>query len=89
MTLSDRCKLRVGQIVVRVSPRSFREAEVQTLLGDSSKAKEALGLEPECDLDGLVNDIIRINLYEQMQKAQPLELEESTAMYDAIQGQVD
>ena len=37
----------VGDVVVRVDPRYFRPAEVETLLGDPSKAKAALGWEPE------------------------------------------
>ncbi|QOC23786.1 GDP-mannose 4,6-dehydratase [Wenzhouxiangella sp. AB-CW3] len=36
-----------GQVIVRIDPRYFRPAEVETLLGDPSKAKEKLGWEPE------------------------------------------
>jgi GDPmannose 4,6-dehydratase len=39
--------LKVGDVVVRVDPRYFRPAEVETLLGDPSKAKEKLGWTPE------------------------------------------
>ncbi len=39
--------LKVGDVVVRVDPRYFRPAEVETLLGDPTKAKEDLGWEPE------------------------------------------
>jgi GDPmannose 4,6-dehydratase len=39
--------LSVGDIVMRISPRYFRPAEVDTLLGDPSKAKEKLGWVPE------------------------------------------
>ena len=39
--------LSVGDIVVRIDPRYFRPAEVETLLGDPTKAKENLGWLPE------------------------------------------
>jgi GDPmannose 4,6-dehydratase len=39
--------LKPGDVIVRIDPRYFRPAEVETLLGDPSKAKEELGWEPE------------------------------------------
>lgn len=39
--------LKVGDVIVRIDPRYFRPAEVETLLGDPTKAKEKLGWEPE------------------------------------------
>ena len=39
--------VRPGQTLVRIDPRYFRPAEVETLLGDPTKAKEKLGWEPE------------------------------------------
>jgi GDPmannose 4,6-dehydratase len=39
--------LRVGDVVMRIDPRYFRPAEVETLLGDPSKAKKKLGWEPQ------------------------------------------
>ena len=36
-----------GQVVMRIDPRYFRPAEVDTLLGDATKAREKLGWEPE------------------------------------------
>ena len=39
--------LQVGDVVVQVDPRYFRPAEVETLLGDPSNAKEKLGWTPE------------------------------------------
>lgn len=39
--------LSVGDVVVRVDPHYFRPAEVETLLGDPSKAKQKLGWEPQ------------------------------------------
>jgi len=40
-------KLKVGDVVMRINPRYFRPAEVETLLGDPTKAKERLGWVPE------------------------------------------
>ncbi|PTX57926.1 GDPmannose 4,6-dehydratase [Litoreibacter ponti] len=39
--------LSVGDVIVRIDPRYFRPAEVETLLGDPTKAKEKLGWVPE------------------------------------------
>ena len=43
--------------VIRVDPKYFRPAEVETLLGDASKAKEKLGWEPKISFDQLVEDM--------------------------------
>ncbi len=47
-----------GEIVVKVDPRYFRPAEVETLLGDPSKAKEKLGWVPTISLEELVKEMI-------------------------------
>ena len=39
--------VKVGDVVMRIDPRYFRPAEVETLLGDPSKAKNQLGWEPK------------------------------------------
>jgi GDPmannose 4,6-dehydratase len=39
--------LKPGDVVVKIDPRYFRPTEVETLLGDPSKAKQLLGWEPE------------------------------------------
>lgn len=39
--------VQLGDVIVRVDPRYFRPAEVETLLGDPTKAREVLGWEPE------------------------------------------
>ncbi len=39
--------LKPGDVIMRIDPRYFRPAEVQTLLGDPTKAKEKLGWEPQ------------------------------------------
>ena len=43
--------------VIRVDPKYFRPAEVETLLGDASKAKEKLGWEPKISFKQLVEDM--------------------------------
>lgn len=46
-----------GKVIIRVDPKYFRPAEVETLLGDPSKAKSVLGWEPEYTFDALVEDM--------------------------------
>ena len=46
-----------GKIVVRVDPKYFRPAEVETLLGDATKAKKKLGWEPKISFKQLVEDM--------------------------------
>jgi len=46
-----------GNEVIRVDPKYFRPAEVETLLGDATKAKENLGWEPKISFDQLVEDM--------------------------------
>jgi GDPmannose 4,6-dehydratase len=47
-----------GRTIVRVDPRYFRPTEVETLLGDPSKAKQELGWEPEITFEQLVQEMI-------------------------------
>ena len=46
-----------GKTIIRVNPKYFRPAEVETLLGDATKAKEKLGWEPKISFDQLVKDM--------------------------------
>jgi GDPmannose 4,6-dehydratase len=46
-----------GKPVIKVDPKYFRPAEVETLLGDASKAKERLGWEPKISFNQLVEDM--------------------------------
>ncbi|VAW74836.1 GDP-mannose 4,6-dehydratase [hydrothermal vent metagenome] len=48
-----------GQLRVEVDSRYFRPTEVETLLGDSSKAKKKLGWEPEIMFDEMVAEMVR------------------------------
>ena len=48
--------------MVRVDPRYFRPAEVETLLGDPSKAKKVLGWEPEITVEEMCAEMIAEDL---------------------------
>ena len=48
-----------GKCVVAVDPRYFRPTEVDSLLGDASKAKEKLGWEPKTSFEELVTEMVR------------------------------
>jgi len=51
-----------GACIVSVDPRYFRPTEVETLLGDASKAKQKLGWEPKITFDDLVKEMVREDL---------------------------
>jgi len=51
-----------GEVLVEVDPRYFRPTEVETLLGDPSRAKAKLGWEPEISLDEMVAEMVREDL---------------------------
>jgi GDPmannose 4,6-dehydratase len=51
-----------GRVVVCVDPRYFRPAEVDTLLGDPSKAREKLGWQSRISFDELVAEMVREDL---------------------------
>jgi len=54
--------LKVGDVLVRVDPRYFRPAEVETLLGDPSKAKAKLGWEPEITVEEMCAEMVSEDL---------------------------
>lgn len=54
--------LKEGQVVVKVDPRYFRPTEVETLLGDPTKAKEKLGWVPKITLEEMVAEMVREDL---------------------------
>jgi GDPmannose 4,6-dehydratase len=54
--------LRPGQVIVRVDPRYFRPTEVETLLGDPSKAHRKLGWKPQTSFSELVAEMVRADL---------------------------
>ena len=51
-----------GKVLVEVDPRYFRPAEVDLLLGDSTKARTQLGWKPNYDLQGLVKEMVASDL---------------------------
>ncbi|MEQ9257837.1 MAG: GDP-mannose 4,6-dehydratase [Roseovarius sp.] len=53
-----------GRIIVRVDPQYFRPAEVETLLGDASKAHQKLGWQPETPFEELVREMVESDLEE-------------------------
>ena len=54
--------LKSGDVIVRVDPRYFRPTEVETLLGDPSKAKQKLGWEPLISLDTMIEEMVSHDL---------------------------
>ena len=60
---SDICPhIKPGDIILRIDPRYFRLAEVDTLLGDSSKAKAQLGWEPQISVKQMCAEMIATDL---------------------------
>ena len=53
---------QTGKCLVEVDPRYFRPTEVETLLGDASKAREKLGWVPQITLEQLVAEMVREDL---------------------------
>jgi GDPmannose 4,6-dehydratase len=53
---------RPGQVIVRVDPRYFRPTEVETLLGDPSKAHAKLGWKSNTSFNQLVEEMVRADL---------------------------
>lgn len=51
-----------GQAIVKVDPRYFRPAEVETLLGDASKARQRLGWTPKIRFEALVSEMVQADL---------------------------
>jgi GDPmannose 4,6-dehydratase len=54
--------LKPGNVIVRVDPRYFRPAEVETLLGDPTKAKERLGWVPEISVRDMCAEMVAEDL---------------------------
>jgi GDPmannose 4,6-dehydratase len=61
--------LKPGQIIVRVDPRYFRPTEVETLLGDPSKAKAKLGWTPEITVQQMCAEMVAADLQAAKQHA--------------------
>ncbi|KGL57880.1 GDP-mannose 4,6-dehydratase, partial [Pantoea ananatis] len=62
-------EVKVGDVIVKVNPRYFRPAEVETLLGDPSKAKELLGWEPLITVEEMCAEMVEHDLNNAKQHA--------------------
>ena len=58
----DAPHVHVGDTIVKIDPRYFRPAEVETLLGDPSKAKEQLGWAPEISVQEMCSEMVSCDL---------------------------
>ncbi len=54
--------VKVGDVLVRIDARYFRPAEVETLLGDASRAKERLGWEPQIGVREMCAEMVAADL---------------------------
>jgi GDPmannose 4,6-dehydratase len=67
-TVRDMCRIAFGHVgldadqFVRINPEFFRPAEVETLLGDASKAKTTLGWEATISLDEMIREMVEADL---------------------------
>ena len=59
---NDELSFRAGDTVVQIDPRYYRPAEVETLLGDASLAREKLGWSPQTSFSELVNEMVENDL---------------------------
>ena len=62
-------ELRRGQTIVAIDPRYFRPTEVDTLLGDPSKAEEKLGWEQEISFNQMIHEMVDHDLKDGMREA--------------------
>jgi GDPmannose 4,6-dehydratase len=61
--------LKVGDVILKIDPRYYRPAEVETLLGNATKAKQKLGWVPEIGLDEMIVEMVANDLSEAKQHA--------------------
>jgi GDPmannose 4,6-dehydratase len=54
----DQARCRPGDVIVKVDPRYYRPTEVETLLGDASKARAKLGWQATTTFDQLVHEMV-------------------------------
>jgi GDPmannose 4,6-dehydratase len=54
--------VKTGRTLIKIDPRYFRPTEVETLLGDASKARDKLGWKPEIDFQTLVTEMVTEDL---------------------------
>lgn len=56
--------VKPGDVIIRIDPRYFRPAEVETLLGDATKAREELGWEPAISVQEMCAEMVAADLEE-------------------------
>ena len=66
---NDAPAVNIGDVIMKINPKYFRPAEVETLLGDASKAREKLGWEPETDAKELCKEMTQYDLVEAKRQA--------------------
>jgi GDPmannose 4,6-dehydratase len=54
--------INVGDVLVRIDPRYYRPAEVDTLLGDASRARKELGWAPKIPFEDMVEEMVKSDL---------------------------
>lgn len=62
ITNNDMPAVKTGDVIVKVDPRYFRPAELETLLGDPTKAKEKLGWVPEITVEQMCAEMVANDL---------------------------
>ncbi|MCK5665474.1 MAG: GDP-mannose 4,6-dehydratase, partial [Thiotrichaceae bacterium] len=55
-------ELKIGDVIVQIDPRYFRPAEVETLLGDPTKAKQKLGWVPKITVQEMCAEMVKEDL---------------------------
>jgi GDPmannose 4,6-dehydratase len=61
--------IKVGDQILKVDPRYYRPTEVETLLGDPSKAKDKLGWTPDVTVDQMISEMVAHDLDQARQYA--------------------
>ena len=61
--------IKIGDVIVRVDPRYFRPTEVETLLGDASRAHSELGWLPEISAQEMCTEMVKYDLQEAKKNA--------------------
>lgn len=56
--------VKAGDVIIRIDPKYFRPAEVETLLGDATKARQKLGWQPQIDTQTLCREMAQHDLAE-------------------------
>ena len=66
---NDAPAVNIGDVIMKINPKYFRPAEVETLLGEASKAREKLGWKPETDAKELCKEMTQYDLVEAKRQA--------------------